>query len=214
MFKNFLMIILTLLVCTIFASPDDTITYRQRRASRIEKGLLDIQSGSTRVITNLHSHIHNYEAYSISEIDTLANNEKIIICIYTGSIEFHLKSVNVWAEGSPNLAFLIENLDTIRMSNDTLTPQNRNRDDNLDNSLFPSGCIVTDSVDTAGIGTNLIPTYFGGGSGIGQATFAGAAGSEIEWMWGDEQYIIIGFQNLSGGAKVVSINLVWYELPE
>lgn len=204
--------IILLLITFLYPTPEDTITYRRRRGSFTENALLDVQSGAVRTITTDRTTVHNYKAYSVSLIDTLADGERSVIAIYTGNIELHLKFINAWSEKSPNLMCIYENPDTIRLSSDTLVAQNRNRDENVDNVLFSSSIIVTDSVDTMGIATGIDLSYFGGGSGIGGSSIAGISPSDIEWIFGANKYVVICIQNLSGDAAKTTIRIFWCEL--
>lgn len=206
--------IIFLIISLVYTTPSDTLNYKQRKRRKAPAAYLDAASGAQRIVNIDHSYIHNYQAYSISIVDTLADSEVVGIAFHIpDTIEFHLKFVRAWGEGSPFLAIVGNNPDTIRLSTDTLGPQNRNQAGNIGNPLFPSGCTVTDSVDTIGISNLLVPWYFGGGTGTGQTTFAGTAPSAIEWVLKND-YLYIGIQNLSGNPQKASLLIFWYEIEE
>ncbi|MCK5609870.1 hypothetical protein KAR91_48810 [Candidatus Pacearchaeota archaeon] len=205
--------LILLFISLIYSTPSDTITYRQRRGDRVSSAYLDVHSGCQRVVSIGHSYIHNYQAYSINHIDTLQDDECLMLAFKNGTNEVHVKFISAWAEGSPNIFSLIENPDTIDLAigaGDTLTPRNRNREEG--DELFPSTVIVTDSVDTAEGGLNLDPAFFGGGTGVGNTSLAGAVPSEIEWIMAPGDFWYACVQNIAGSAKYASLCIFWYEL--
>lgn len=129
------------------------------------------------------------------------------------SVEFHLKYINAWGEGSPFLIKVFNDPSLIALSSDTLTPNNRNQADNKRNVSIGSYCTVTDSVDTI-FGANLLdPSYFGGGSGVGGSSFAGSSPNEIEWVF-EGDYVIVTLQNVSGDPQKSTLCIFWYEVVE
>lgn len=210
MFKK-LFLFLFLITPFIYSDLSDTITYRQKHRSYINSAFLDVQTGAQRVITSDHSHVHNYEAYSLNIIDTLLSDEILMLAFLNGDKEIHLKFVAPWSEGSPNLFGIVENPDTIDLSTDTLTPYNRFR--GIGDELFPSSMVVTDSVDTAEGGIDLDPTFFGGGTTVGNTSIAGSVPSDIEWIMEPNSFWYIFLQNKSGATKVATLRTFWYETP-
>lgn len=210
MFKK-LFLFLFLITSFIYSDLEDTITYRQKYGAYINSAFLDVQTGALRVITSEHSHIHNYEAYSLNIIDTLLSDEILMLAFLNGDKEIHLKFVAPWSEGSPNLFGIVEDPDTIDLSTDTLTPRNRFR--GIGDVLFPSSVIVTDSVDTAEGGIDLSPAFFGGGATVGNTSIAGSVPSDLEWILERNTFWYIFLQNKSGATKVVTLQVFWYETP-
>lgn len=211
---NLCLLLTSLLFIQAYSSTSDTLTYKRPRKTYLNGSYLDVVSGAVRTIQSDHSHLHNYECYSYNHIDTLTAGKKSVVAMYTGTKEIHLKYVRVWAEKSPMKICIWFDPDTIRMSNDTLIPNNRNQDDNVRNILFSSVTTLTDSVDTMAGARNIDPSFFGGGSGLGGTSFAGESPSELEWIFPPNQYVIFCLDNLSGATSLVTTCIFWYEVNE
>lgn len=208
------LILIMLTISLVYSSPSDTLSYRRPYQAHINSAYLDVESGAQRAISSDHSHIHNYEAYSYNQIDTLADNESSVIAIYIpDNVEFHLKSVEVWMEDSPGLLCVYVHPDSMDLSSDTAIAYNRNQSDNAKNILFSSNVLITDSLDFVSNPVCLDPRYFGSGSGVGQTVLSGSVPSDLEWIFSGT-YIYIELENLSGGSSLSSMCIFWYEPEE
>lgn len=171
----------------------------------------DGTTGSTRQITELHSHIHEGLAFEIyKSVINLANNAHTYFEIKTPPEEtIHLKNVSFWISEGPILIKFIE-APTLTTGATPFVPVNLNR--NLkDGAVILSGAVV--KINPTGISGGIeIKSRRWGVAGLGAQTNESFISSQIERVLRfPEITYLIDIQNLSGDVIDFYMDAVWYE---
>lgn len=190
----------------------DTV-YHDSKTIRIGDVIADFYSGGIRMITNLHSHIHEGKAFSYMQtIVSLANNGYMYFEFTTPEDDdMHLKQINIWGSEGPITIDIIER-PTLTTGTTAKIPINLNRT-RVDGSPLASGAVLKTNPTSISGGTSILGDPFRiGVNGIGVQGNAFQAGTEVERVLekGENIYLLRA-QNVSGGAIDLSINPVWYE---
>ncbi len=167
-------------------------------------------SGALKSIPTEHSNIHHGYAFNFWHIETLVDDEVKYLHISTGSLEVHLKEVDIQAEGEDTLVCFFHKLDVALSA----TPEQRKVHNSNENSTrIPELKVYLNSTATGEEEDKCWRRwYLFGSEGVGQRSGSSAVGTNWEKILAPNSDYILRFQRPGKtGTFKVAIEARGYE---